>query len=130
MVRACQLEHDIEMLPNGVDTEIGEKGINLSGGQKARVSLARAVYSDADVLLLDDPLSAVDAHVGKALLERCLLNDGPLAGKTRILVTHALHVLPQTDYIYVMENGVIAEQGTYQVKCYATFSFIFISFRL
>lgn len=120
MVRACQLEHDIEMLPNGVDTEIGEKGINLSGGQKARVSLARAVYSDADVLLLDDPLSAVDAHVGKALLERCLLNDGPLAGKTRILVTHALHVLPQTDYIYVMENGVIAEQGTYQVKRYAT----------
>lgn len=130
MVRACQLEHDIEMLPNGVDTEIGEKGINLSGGQKARVSLARAVYSDADVLLLDDPLSAVDAHVGKALLERCLLNDGPLAGKTRILVTHALHVLPQTDYIYVMENGVIAEQGTYQVKRYATFSFMFISSRL
>ncbi|KLO13407.1 multidrug resistance-associated ABC transporter [Schizopora paradoxa] len=114
VVRTCQLEHDIDMLPNGVDTEIGEKGINLSGGQKARVSLARSVYSDADVVLLDDPLSAVDAHVGKALLEQCFMNDGPLAGKTRVLVTHALHVLAQTDYIYVMENGVIAEQGTFQ----------------
>ncbi|KLO19493.1 multidrug resistance-associated ABC transporter [Schizopora paradoxa] len=113
-VRACQLEHDIGMLPNGVETEIGEKGINLSGGQKARVSLARSVYSNADVVLLDDPLSAVDAHVGKALLEECFSNGGPVAGKTRVLVTHALHVLPQTDYIYVMENGVIAEQGTYQ----------------
>ena len=114
-MRACQLQHDIEMLPNGVETEIGEKGINLSGGQKARVSLARSVYSKSDVVLLDDPLSAVDAHVGKALLEKCFTNGGPLDGKTRILVTHALHVLPQADYIYVIENGVITEQGTYQV---------------
>jgi len=110
------LEHDIEVLPNGENTEIGEKGINLSGGQKARVSLARAVYSDADIILLDDPLSAVDAHVGKAILDKCLLNDGPLADKTRVLVTHALHVLARTDYIFVMENGVIAEQGTYQAS--------------
>ena len=85
------------------------------GGQKARVSLARAVYSDSDIALLDDPLSAVDAHVGSAILDQCLL-DGPLASKTRILVTHALHVLAKTDYIYVIENGVIREQGTYEVK--------------
>ncbi|GJJ12857.1 hypothetical protein Clacol_007102 [Clathrus columnatus] len=113
IVRACSLVQDLKMLPQGDRTEIGEKGINLSGGQKARVSLARAAYSDTDVVLLDDPLSAVDAHVGKAILEQCLLN-GPLAGRTRILVTHALHVLKHVDYVYVMDNGVIKEQGTYQ----------------
>ena len=78
--------------------------------RQARVSLARAAYSDSDIVLLDDPLSAVDAHVGKAILEECLL-DGPLADKTRILVTHTLHVLARTDYIYVMDNGVIREEG-------------------
>ncbi|KAJ7284355.1 multidrug resistance-associated ABC transporter [Mycena rebaudengoi] len=112
IIRACSLEHDLEMLPNGEATEIGERGINLSGGQKARVSLARAAYSPSDVVLLDDPLSAVDSFVGKAILENCLLS-GPLANRTRILVTHALHVLDKTDYIYVMDNGVIREQGTY-----------------
>lgn len=81
---------------------------------QARVSLARAAYSQSDVILLDDPLSAVDAYVGKAILENCLL-AGPLANRTRILVTHALHVLDKTDYIYVMDNGVIIEQGTYGV---------------
>ena len=79
------------------------------------MSLARAVYSNSDIVLMDDPLSAVDAHVGKAILDDCLLS-GPLAKKTRVLVTHALHVLAKTDYIYVMENGVITEQGTYQVR--------------
>ncbi|KAI0795014.1 multidrug resistance-associated ABC transporter [Abortiporus biennis] len=113
IIHACCLEHDLEMLPQGEDTEIGEKGINLSGGQKARVSLARAAYSGADIILMDDSLSAVDAYVGKRILDNCLLN-GPLAGKTRVLATHALHVLDKTDYIYVMENGVIQEQGTYQ----------------
>ncbi|KAL5511261.1 hypothetical protein ACEPAH_4476 [Sanghuangporus vaninii] len=112
VVHACSLQHDINMLPNGVDTEIGEKGINLSGGQKARVSLARAAYSDCDIVLLDDPLSAVDAHVGKAILKDCLLS-GPLANKTRVLVTHALHVLAKTDYIYMMDNGKITEEGTF-----------------
>ncbi|GJJ12903.1 hypothetical protein Clacol_007149 [Clathrus columnatus] len=113
IIRACSLVQDLKMLPQGDRTEIGEKGINLSGGQKARVSLARAAYSDTEVVLLDDPLSAVDAHVGKALLEQCLLS-GPLAGRTRILVTHALHVLKHVDYVYVMDNGIIKEQGTYQ----------------
>lgn len=82
---------------------------------QARVSLARAAYSQSDIVLLDDPLSAVDAYVGKAILDQCLL-DGPLADRTRVLVTHALHVLDKTDYIYVMENGVITEQGTYPVR--------------
>ncbi|KAG6863993.1 hypothetical protein C0991_001277, partial [Blastosporella zonata] len=113
IIRACNLEHDLEMLPHGEHTEIGEKGINLSGGQKARVSLARAAYSQSDVVLLDDPLSAVDAYVGRAILDQCLLN-GPLANRTRILVTHSLHVLDKTDYIYVMDNGTFTEQGTYE----------------
>ena len=115
IVKACCLEPDLEMLPNGEETEIGEKGINLSGGQKARVSLARAAYSGADIVLMDDSLSAVDSHVGKKLLDRCLLH-GPLADKTRVLVTHALHVLDKTDYIYVMDEGAIVEQGTYAVR--------------
>ncbi|KAF5354262.1 hypothetical protein D9756_007067 [Leucocoprinus leucothites] len=113
VISACSLEHDLQVLPNGEETEIGEKGINLSGGQKARVSLARAAYADADIVLLDDPLSAVDAYVGKAILENCL-TSGPLAKKTRILVTHALHVLDKADYIYVMDEGVVIEEGTYE----------------
>ncbi|CAK5271106.1 unnamed protein product [Mycena citricolor] len=112
VVRACNLEHDLEMLPHGAKTEIGERGINLSGGQKARVALARVAYSSSDIVLLDDPLSAVDSYVGKAILDNCILH-GPLASRTRILVTHALHVLDKTDYIYVMDNGVISEQGTF-----------------
>lgn len=81
---------------------------------QARVSLARAAYSQSNVVLLDDPLSAVDAHVGKDILDQCLL-QGPLADKTRILVTHAIPVLKHADYVYMMENGVIAEEGRYQV---------------
>lgn len=81
---------------------------------QARVSLARAAYSHADVVLMDDSLSAVDAYVGKAILDNCI-TSGPLASRTRILVTHALHVLDKTDYIYVMEDGAIKEQGTYAV---------------
>lgn len=83
-----------------------------TGGQKARVSLGRTAYFDADVVLLDDPLSAVDAHVGRHLMDRCILN-GPMAGKTRLLVTHALHVLPYCDRILYMENGQFLEEGSY-----------------
>ena len=115
VIKACCLEPDLEMLPHSAETEIGEKGINLSGGQKARVSLARAAYSGAEIVLMDDSLSAVDAYVGRRLLDGCLLR-GPLADKTRVLVTHALHVLDRTDYIYVMDEGVIVEQGTYAVS--------------
>ena len=112
VIQACALESDIEILPNGLETEIGEKGINLSGGQKARVCLARTVYFDADIVLLDDPLSAVDAGVSKHIVEQCLLS-GPLANKTRVLVTHHLDVLPQADHIILLQNGRIVEQGTY-----------------
>ncbi|KAH8915903.1 ABC transporter [Atractiella rhizophila] len=106
------LEPDLEMLPNGDQTEIGEKGINLSGGQRQRVNIARALYFDADVIALDDPLSAVDAHVGRYLFDNAI--KGALANKTRLLVTHALHFLPQVDYILVMERGKISERGTYE----------------
>ncbi|KIK57337.1 hypothetical protein GYMLUDRAFT_46212 [Collybiopsis luxurians FD-317 M1] len=113
VIRACSLVPDLNILPNGEHTEIGEKGVNISGGQKARISLARAAYSNSDIVLLDDPLSAVDSHVGKELMENCILS-GPLSSKTRVLVTHALHVLDKTDYIFVVEDGSIKEEGTYQ----------------
>ncbi|KAG0043171.1 hypothetical protein BGZ83_011761 [Gryganskiella cystojenkinii] len=111
VIKDCALERDIQILPDGDQTEIGERGINLSGGQKQRVNIARAVYFDADVVLLDDPLSAVDAHVGKYLFKNCIL--GALAGKTRVLVTHQLHVLPQVDYVICMKDGAIVERGTF-----------------
>ena len=81
VVSACALEPDLQTLPKGDETEIGEKGINLSGGQKQRVSLARAAYLNADIYLLDDPLSAVDAHVGKHIFEHLISNTGILTGK-------------------------------------------------
>eukprot|EP01113_Clastostelium_recurvatum_P045650 TRINITY_DN786_c0_g1_i1.p1 TRINITY_DN786_c0_g1~~TRINITY_DN786_c0_g1_i1.p1 ORF type:complete len:1526 (-),score=434.15 TRINITY_DN786_c0_g1_i1:5921-10498(-) len=111
-IAACELRQDIAMLPNGDSTEIGEKGINLSGGQKQRVSCARAMYQNSDVYILDSPLSAVDAHVGKSIFENFIA--GALGGKTRILVTHQLHLLPYMDRIIVLKDGRIAEIGTYQ----------------
>ncbi|XP_040836568.1 multidrug resistance-associated protein 1-like isoform X1 [Ochotona curzoniae] len=114
ILEACALLPDLEQLPNGDQTEVGERGVTLSGGQKQRVSLARAVYSGADVYLLDDPLSAVDVHVGKQLFENVIGSSGLLRNKTRILVTHNLTLLPQVDLIVVMENGQIAQVGTYQ----------------
>lgn len=82
---------------------------------QARISIARTAYAGSDIALLDDCLSAVDAQVSQAILKNCLLT-GPLATKTRILVTHALHFLDRTDYIYVMEDGNVAEHGTYKVN--------------
>ncbi|PVZ97837.1 hypothetical protein BB558_006196, partial [Smittium angustum] len=114
VIKACELEKDIEMLKGGDNAEIGEKGINLSGGQKARVSLARAVYSRAHVYLLDDPLSAVDAHVGRNLMKNVIGPAGLLKHKCRILVTHAVQYLPLLDKIYVVDNGRIVEQGTHK----------------
>ncbi|KAF9308781.1 hypothetical protein BG003_010617 [Podila horticola] len=111
VVRACCLEADLRMFPNGDMTEIGERGVNLSGGQKARLSLARSVYFDAGIVIMDDPLSAVDAHVGKRLWEDCVLDV--LQGRTRIIATHQLHVLPDVDYVICMKNGRIAEEGAY-----------------
>ncbi|VTJ83520.1 Hypothetical predicted protein [Marmota monax] len=114
ILEACALLPDLEQLPNGDQTEIGERGVNISGGQKQRVSLARAVYSGADIYLLDDPLSAVDVHVGKQLFEKVIGSSGLLKNKTRILVTHNLTLLPHVDFIVVMESGRVAQMGTYE----------------
>ncbi|GFO05509.1 canalicular multispecific organic anion transporter 1, partial [Plakobranchus ocellatus] len=114
VLSACALERDLEILSAGDMTEIGEKGINLSGGQKQRVSLARAVYSNADIFILDDPLSAVDAHVGKHIFTHVVGEKGLLRGKTRVLVTHGAHWLPMVDSIVVLENGHITETGSYE----------------
>ncbi|TRY61972.1 hypothetical protein TCAL_10708 [Tigriopus californicus] len=111
---SCALVTDLEMLPGGDQTEIGEKGINLSGGQKQRVSIARAVYSNRDLYLLDDPLSAVDSHVGKHIFEHVIGPNGLLKKKTRVLVTHGVSFLPQVDNILVMKDGRISERGTYE----------------
>ncbi|GFU28737.1 multidrug resistance-associated protein 1, partial [Nephila pilipes] len=114
VLQACALAQDLEILPGGDMTEIGEKGINLSGGQKQRVSLARAVYNDADIYYLDDPLSAVDAHVGKHIFEQVIGPEGLLQKKTRILVTHRISVLPDVDTIVVLVNGQVSEMGSYR----------------
>ncbi|XP_048799491.1 multidrug resistance-associated protein 1-like isoform X1 [Lagopus muta] len=114
VLESCALLPDLEQLPNGDQTEIGERGVNISGGQKQRVSLARAVYSNADLYLLDDPLSAVDVHVGKHLFEKLIGPSGLLKSKTRVLVTHNLTLLPHADLIIVMEEGKISEMGSYQ----------------
>ncbi|NXJ15459.1 MRP1 protein, partial [Odontophorus gujanensis] len=113
VLESCALLPDLEQLPNGDQTEIGERGVNISGGQKQRVSLARAVYSNADLYLLDDPLSAVDVHVGKHLFEKLIGPSGLLRCKTRVLVTHNLTILPHADLIIVMEEGKISEMGNY-----------------
>ncbi|KAH9989454.1 ABC transporter [Russula vinacea] len=107
---AC-LEADLDVLPNGDMTEVGERGISLSGGQKQRVNICRAIYSGSDILIFDDPLSALDAHVGESVFNDVLLDS--TAGSTRILVTHALHFLPKVDYIYFMVDGRIVERGTF-----------------
>ncbi len=110
---ACALRDDIEILPAGDKTEIGEHGINLSGGQKARVALARALYAPhTQLLLLDDPLSAVDARVGEHLFTKAI--QGPVArNKTRILVTHQVHLLSRCDSVIVLHDGTIQHQGKY-----------------
>ncbi len=115
VLEACALVPDLSILPKGDQTEIGENGINLSGGQKQRVSIARAVYSDADIHLLDDPLSAVDAHVGRHIFEQVISSKtGLIKDKTRVLVTNHVTFLDQTDKILLMKEGKIAEMGTYQ----------------
>nr|CAD7455369.1 unnamed protein product [Timema tahoe] len=103
VLRVCALLPDLEQFPQRDLTLVGERGSSLSGGQKARVNLARAVYNDADVYLLDDPLSAVDTHVGKHLFDECI--NSYLKHKTRILVTHQLQYLTDVDSIVLLLNG-------------------------
>ncbi|XP_070538846.1 ATP-binding cassette sub-family C member 5-like [Ptychodera flava] len=111
VVHAACLQQDLDMLPHGDQTEIGEKGINLSGGQKQRVSLARALYADCDVYLLDDPLSAVDAHVGQHIFQHYILEA--LRGKAVLFVTHQLQYLNKCDKVLFMKDGRIEEYGTH-----------------
>eukprot|EP01113_Clastostelium_recurvatum_P032146 TRINITY_DN4086_c0_g1_i4.p1 TRINITY_DN4086_c0_g1~~TRINITY_DN4086_c0_g1_i4.p1 ORF type:complete len:1493 (-),score=493.27 TRINITY_DN4086_c0_g1_i4:12-4490(-) len=111
VIDVCALRKDLEMFPAGDMIEIGERGINLSGGQKQRVSLARAVYSGADICVFDDPLSAVDAHVGKHLFHRCIREF--LRDKLVVLSTNQLQYLPYADRILFMKEGRIVDQGTY-----------------
>ena len=112
-VKACALLDDFASLPDGDQTEVGERGISLSGGQKARLTLARAVYARADVYLLDDCLSAVDQHVGRHLIDNVLGPKGLLAGKTRILATNSIPVLMEADMIVLLRDGRVFEKGTY-----------------
>ncbi|KAJ5723756.1 Metal resistance protein YCF1 [Penicillium malachiteum] len=113
-VEACALLDDFKNLPDGDQTEVGERGISLSGGQKARVTLARAVYARADIYLLDDVLSAVDQHVGRHIINKVLGASGLLSTKTRILATNAITVLKEADYIGLLRDKTIIESGTYQ----------------
>ena len=111
VVDACALRPDLQMLPSGDETEIGERGITVSGGQKARLNIARAIYFDADLILMDDPLSAVDAHVGKHMMDQAIC--GLLRDKCRVLATHQLHVLHRADRIVWMKQGAIYRVATF-----------------
>ncbi|EZA56728.1 Multidrug resistance-associated protein [Ooceraea biroi] len=112
VIKVCALVKDFEQLPYGDKTLVGDRGTALSGGQRARINLARAVYRDADIYLFDDPLSAVDTHVGRHLFDECI-NDY-LKNKTRVLVTHQLQYLKQCDYVVVLNNGQIENEGPFK----------------
>ncbi|KAI5056210.1 hypothetical protein GOP47_0029731 [Adiantum capillus-veneris] len=111
VLTACALTKDIELFSHGDQTEIGERGINLSGGQKQRIQLARALYQDADIYLLDDPFSAVDAHTGSHLFQKCILDL--LKQKTVLYVTHQVEFLPVADNILVLDGGIINQAGKF-----------------
>ncbi|KAI2659397.1 ATP-binding cassette sub-family C member 10 [Labeo rohita] len=110
VIEACALADDLNILPGGDQTEVGENGVTLSGGQKSRLALARAVYMDKEIYLLDDPLAAVDADVAHHLMEKCIL--GILKNKTRILCTHRIEFVDKADVVVLMENGMIVKTGT------------------
>ncbi|XP_071686201.1 ABC transporter C family member 8-like [Rutidosis leptorrhynchoides] len=111
-IKACALDKDIEAFNHGDLTEIGQRGLNMSGGQKQRIQLARAVYNDADIYLLDDPFSAVDAHTAASLFNDCVTTC--LKEKTVILVTHQVEFLSSVDSILVMKDGQVTQSGNYE----------------
>ena len=114
-LEVCQLKRDLAFMPYGDKTIVGDRGIRLSGGQSARINLARAVYLEADIYLFDDPLSAVDAEVGRKIFEDCFSNF--LKNKTVILVTHQIQYLYQADRILVLENGkLLADENMENLK--------------
>uniref|UniRef100_A0A1B6DBN7 Multidrug resistance-associated protein lethal(2)03659 n=1 Tax=Clastoptera arizonana TaxID=38151 RepID=A0A1B6DBN7_9HEMI len=112
VVKACALKKDFKQLPFGDNTLVGDRGVLLSGGQRARVNLARAIYKKADIYLLDDPLSAVDTAVGKHLFSKCI--TGFLKGKTCILITHQLQFLYSVEHIILLKNGVLSAEGSFE----------------
>eukprot|EP00928_Gymnodinium_smaydae_P020787 TRINITY_DN18039_c0_g1_i2.p1 TRINITY_DN18039_c0_g1~~TRINITY_DN18039_c0_g1_i2.p1 ORF type:complete len:864 (-),score=185.43 TRINITY_DN18039_c0_g1_i2:187-2778(-) len=112
VLQACALKEDLKQFEHGDRTEIGERGITISGGQKQRVAIARAAYSNADVMIFDDPLSAMDAHVGRQVFENCF--KGLLGKKTRIFFTNQLQFCVDCNKVYMLENGQVAESGTYR----------------
>lgn len=112
VVKVCSLTRDFEIWPEADKTIVGERGMSLSGGQKARINLARAIYRQADIYLLDDPLSAVDSHVGRHLFDNCIKNF--LKDKIVILVTHQLQYLPAVDQIVLIDNGQVQAVGTFE----------------
>ncbi|KAL4264103.1 ATP-binding cassette transporter C [Pleurotus pulmonarius] len=111
VIEACALTPDLALLPQGDMTEVGEKGITLSGGQRARVSLARAVYARADLILLDDVLAAVDSHVARHVFDRVIGPEGLLSTKARILVTNSISFLRHFDQLAFLRRGIILESG-------------------
>nr|XP_044248878.1 probable multidrug resistance-associated protein lethal(2)03659 [Drosophila takahashii] len=121
VVKNCALERDFELLPLKDKTVVGERGSSLSGGQRARVSLARAVYRKASIYLLDDPLSAVDTNVARHLFEQCVC--GYLRGSTVLLVTHQQQFLQLVDQIVILERGQLSAVGTYQSLLKTGFDF-------
>ncbi|KAJ2395505.1 Canalicular multispecific organic anion transporter 1, partial [Coemansia sp. RSA 2531] len=112
VVDACALAADVELFPKGDLTMIGTNGVNLSGGQKVRLALARALYLRADIYVLDDLLSAVDPHVERHIVERVLAADGIIGHKTRILVTHAEHLVPLSDTVITLVDGAAESKGS------------------
>ncbi|KAJ3711222.1 P-loop containing nucleoside triphosphate hydrolase protein [Lentinula raphanica] len=113
VIEACALSPDFALLPQGDLTEVGEKGITLSGGQRARIALARAVYARADLVLLDDCLAAVDSHVARHIFTQVIGPQGLLASKARILVTNNIAFVKQFDQLVYLRRGIILESGDY-----------------
>uniref|UniRef100_A0A4X1UUX8 ATP-binding cassette sub-family C member 5 n=1 Tax=Sus scrofa TaxID=9823 RepID=A0A4X1UUX8_PIG len=112
VLNSCCLRPDLAILPNSDLTEIGERGANLSGGQRQRISLARALYSDRDIYILDDPLSALDAHVGNHIFNSAIQKH--LKSKTVLFITHQLQYLADCDEVIFMKEGCITERGTHE----------------
>ena len=113
VVEVCALERDLKLMPFGDRTLVGEKGVSLSGGQKARINLARAVYRNADICLLDDPLSAVDTSVAEHIFEKCIIDHLKNAGKIIILVTHQIQFIEKATKILILKEGQCLSYGSY-----------------
>ena len=113
VLHVCALERDLELFPHGDETIVGERGVSLSGGQKARVNLARAIYKKADIYMLDDPLSAVDAHVGTHIFEKCIKEF--LKDKVTVLVTHQVQYLKDVENVIVLSGGRRSTSKTFEI---------------